>query len=149
MIDKNQKPQTATVTELSEILNLTTARLSQLVADGVITKTGRNSYDLWKSVRSYIAYLQTRKANQHGPSGNADLDSERLRKTTEEADKLAIANARSRGELVEIQKVTRLGQKILIAVRNRILSMPMTDEEKDSCLRELLSLKDMDWSRDP
>lgn len=81
-------------------------------------------------------------------SGDAEIEAERLRKTTEEADKLAIANARSRGELVDISKVIRLGQNVLIAVRNRILNMPLTDDEKDGCLRELLALKDMDWTRD-
>jgi phage terminase Nu1 subunit (DNA packaging protein) len=77
-----------------------------------------------------------------------DIEAERLRKTKEEADKLALANARSRGEVVEVASVKRLGEKVMAAVRNRILSMPMTDEEKDGCLRELLSLSDMDWTRD-
>ena len=66
----------------------------------------------------------------------------------EEADKLALANSRSRGELVEVATITRLGQKVMAAVRNRILGMPLTDEEKDGCLRELLALADMDWTRE-
>ncbi len=77
-----------------------------------------------------------------------DLDAERLRKTREEADRLALANARTRGELVEIAAVKCLGAAVLGAVRNRILSFPLTDEEKDTCLRELLALGDMDWSRE-
>ena len=77
-----------------------------------------------------------------------DLEAERLRKTREEADKLALQNARSRGELVDASSVVRLGQQVMAAVRNRILSMPLTDDEKDGCLRELLSLADMDWSRE-
>jgi phage terminase Nu1 subunit (DNA packaging protein) len=143
------KPHEATSKELCDLLNLTEARVTQLIQQGILHRLGRNRYDLWGCARAYIEYLQTKKTNQHGPTGNADLDAERLRKTTEEADKLALANARSRGELVEIHKVTKLGQKVLIAVRNRILSMPMTDEEKDSCLRELLALKEMDWTREP
>lgn len=77
-----------------------------------------------------------------------DYEAERLRKTKEEADKLALANSRSRGELVEVATITRLGQKVMAAVRNRILGMPLTDEEKDGCLRELLALADMDWTRE-
>lgn len=76
-----------------------------------------------------------------------DIEAERLRKTREEADAIALKNARSRGELVEIAAVKKLGEKVMVAVRNRILNMPLTDEEKDSCLRELLALGDMDWSR--
>jgi len=77
-----------------------------------------------------------------------DIRREQLRKTTEEADRLALANARSRGELVEIASVKKLGEKVMIAVRNRILNMPLTDEEKDRCLIELLDLGKLDWSRE-
>ena len=77
-----------------------------------------------------------------------DIEAEKLRKTREEADKLALQNARSRGELVEISAVKKLGEKVLIAVRNRILNMPLTDEEKDSCLKELMDLGKLDWSRE-
>lgn len=77
-----------------------------------------------------------------------DIEAERLRKTREEADKLGLQNARSRGEVVEIQAVKKLGEKVLIAVRNRILNMPLTDEEKDSCLKELMDLGKLDWSRE-
>jgi phage terminase Nu1 subunit (DNA packaging protein) len=76
-----------------------------------------------------------------------DIEAERLRKTREEADKLALANARSRGDLVEIQSVKKLGEKVMVAVRNRILNMPLTDEEKDRCLTELMDLDRLDWSR--
>lgn len=77
-----------------------------------------------------------------------DIEAEKLRKTTEEADKIALQNSRSRGELVEIAAVKRLGEKVMVAVRNRILNMPLTDEEKDKCLREILDLGKMDWSRE-
>ena len=76
-----------------------------------------------------------------------DIEAERLRKTREEADKLALQNARSRGELIEIASVKRLGQEVVKSVTTCILNMPMTDEEKDSCLRNLLALGEMDWSR--
>lgn len=77
-----------------------------------------------------------------------DHEAEKLRKTREEADRLALQNARSRGEIVEIASVKKLGEKVLVAVRNRILNMPLTDEEKDSCLKELMDLGKLDWSRE-
>lgn len=77
-----------------------------------------------------------------------DIEAERLRKTREEADKLALANSRARGELVEIAAVKKLGEKVMVAIRNRILNMPLTDEEKDKCLMELMALDRIDWSRD-
>ena len=76
-----------------------------------------------------------------------DYEAERLRKTKEEADRLAIQNARSRGELIEISTVKKLGQDVVKTVTTCILNMPMTDEEKDGCLRNLLALGDLDWDR--
>ena len=77
-----------------------------------------------------------------------DIEAERLRKTKEEADRLALANARSRGELVEIASVKKLGEKVMVALRNRVLNMPLTDEEKDRCLIEVMDLGKLDWSRE-
>lgn len=77
-----------------------------------------------------------------------DIEAERLRKTREEADKLALANARSRGEVVEIAAVKKLGERVMVAVRNRLLNMPLTDEEKDRCLVEIMELGKLDWSRE-
>lgn len=77
-----------------------------------------------------------------------DYEAEKLRKTREEADKLALQNARSRGELVEIAAVKKLGEKFMVALRNRILNFPLTDEEKDKCLLELMDLGNLDWSRE-
>ena len=81
-------------------------------------------------------------------TGSASLQAARLKKLESETLKIDLQNEREQGQLVEISKVVRLGQKVMVAVRNRILNMPLTDDEKDSCLRELLALKGMDWTRD-
>jgi phage terminase Nu1 subunit (DNA packaging protein) len=108
-------------------------KLGEMNAKPAGTKNGGTLYKLRDLCRAYAG---------------GDIEAERLRKTREEADKLAIQNARSRGELVEVASVKKLGQRVMAAVRNRILNMPMTDEEKDGCLRELLELGGMDWSRE-
>lgn len=59
-------PATPKVAEVStealcRLLNLTSARLGQMARDGIIFKAGRNSYDLWRSVKGYIAFLQRGK----------------------------------------------------------------------------------------
>jgi hypothetical protein len=107
-------------------------RLAELKADPVGKVAQAATYSLRDLVRATIG---------------GDIEAEKLRKTKEEADKLALANSRSRGELVEIAAVKRLGEKIMIALRNRILAMPLTDEEKDRCLVELMGLASLDWSR--
>ena len=144
----NGKSPTVPVSTLAKLFNLTSVRVQQLAADGIIQKSGRGQYDLWPSVRAYIAYLQERKVNQWD-SETADpteIKKQQLRRTKEEADKLELANARTRGELVEVSKVKRLGEQVMSGIKTKILNMPLTDDEKDKCLRDLLSLKDLDYS---
>jgi hypothetical protein len=42
--------------------------------------------------------------------------------------------------------VKRLGEQVMSGIKIKILNMPLTDDEKDKCLRDLLSLKDLDYS---
>ena len=55
------KVATADTTQLCRLFNLTSARIGQLAKDGIIFKTDRNQYDLWRSVRGYIEFLQRSK----------------------------------------------------------------------------------------
>jgi phage terminase Nu1 subunit (DNA packaging protein) len=144
----NGKSPTVPVSTLAKLFNLTSVRVQQLAADGIIQKSGRGRYDLWPSVRAYIAYLQERKVNQWDSDTDdpTEIKKQQLRRTKEEADKLELANARTRGELVEVSKVKRLGEQVMSGIKTKILNMPLTDDEKDKCLRDLLSLKDLDYS---
>jgi hypothetical protein len=81
--------------------------------------------------------------------GGGEYEQERIRKTREEADKLELANMRTRGETVEIAAVKKLGERVMVAIRQKILGFQITDDEKDSMLIELMSLKNMDWDREP
>jgi len=138
----------ATTSSLASVLSLTKTRIGQLVEEGVLVKLERGKFHLCDSVNRYVNYLRNQPKNQWGAKGEdeTDFDRERLRRTKEEADKLEIFNARSRGELVEIEKVKRSGEKVMSAIKTRLLNMPLTDEEKDQCLRDLVSLKEMDFS---
>lgn len=138
----------ATTSSLASVLSLTKTRIGQLVEEGVLVKLERGKFPLCDSVNRYVNYLRNQPKNQWGAKGEdeTDFDRERLRRTKEEADKLEIFNARSRGELVEIEKVKRSGEKVMSAIKTRLLNMPLTDEEKDQCLRDLVSLKEMDFS---
>ena len=51
----------ADTTQLCRLFNLTSARIGQLAKDGIIFKTDRNQFDLWRSVRGYIGFLQKSK----------------------------------------------------------------------------------------
>lgn len=138
----------ATTSQLAKILNLTGQRLAQLTKEGILKKEERGKYALCDAVNAYVTYLHNAPKNQWGSKteDETDFDRERLRRTKEEADKLELANARTRGELVEVSKVKRLGEQVMSGIKTKILNMPLTDDEKDKCLRDLLSLKDLDYS---
>jgi phage terminase Nu1 subunit (DNA packaging protein) len=51
----------ADTAQLCRLFGLTSARIGQLAKDGIIYKTGRNKYDLWRSIRGYIEFLQKSK----------------------------------------------------------------------------------------
>jgi hypothetical protein len=61
------KAAQADTTQLCRLFNLTSARIGQLAKDGIIFKTDRNQFDLWRSVRGYIEFLQKNKTE--GASG--------------------------------------------------------------------------------
>ena len=151
-MEKKEKPSgknpSVTVSTLAKLFNLTSVRIQQLAADGVVIRSARGRYELWQSVKNYIEYLQERKVNQWDSNEDnpTEIKKQQLRRTKEEADKLELANARTRGELVEVAKVKRLGEQVMSGIKTKILNMPLTDDEKDKCLRDLLSLKDLDYS---
>jgi phage terminase Nu1 subunit (DNA packaging protein) len=56
-----KQPTEATTEQLCRLFDLTSARVGQLGKDGIIFKTGRNKFDLWKSIKGYITFLQKNK----------------------------------------------------------------------------------------
>lgn len=71
-----------------------------------------------------------------------DLHGEQLRKTREEADRLAIANQKERNELVETPRVMKFCNGIGVVLRQKLLASSLTDAEKDELLAEIKKLFD-------
>jgi len=61
MSAENKQTTEATTEQLCRLFDLTSARVGQLGKDGIIFKTGRNKFDLWKSIKGYITFLQKNK----------------------------------------------------------------------------------------
>lgn len=141
------KSPSVPVSTLAKLCHITPMRIQQLAQEGVMVRTGRGRYDLFSSISKYIKYLQERKVNQWDSEEDnpTELKRQQLRRTKEEADKLELLNAKTRGELVSVEKVKRAGEKIMSAIKTKILNMPMKDEDKDSCLRDLLRLEDLEY----
>ncbi len=66
-----------------------------------------------------------------------DLEREKLRKLTEEADDLALGNARERKELVDKADFLKRLEPIYVAVRQKVMGSSMPDAQKDALLGDL------------
>ena len=111
--------------ELADLLGLTANRIRTLTRDGVIRRIGPARYDRRQAVRDYCDHLRD-LANRKGlTSAEADaLKAEKLRVQRETADKLALANAASRRELVPVADVRREWVTAATDLRNALLAVP-------------------------
>ncbi len=106
---------------LSEWINLSEVRIHRLGRDGVLPRTPEKKFPLKPSIRAYAEYL--RKGQIGRASTNPDLNAEKLRLAREQADKLAIANAATRGEMVALSDVEREWIALAIDLRARLLAV--------------------------
>lgn len=70
-----------------------------------------------------------------------DRDAEELREIRERADKLAIENRRRRGELIPIEQVYAYFSGVLIAFREKILALPIEQQDRDDILRDFQKIE--------
>lgn len=81
---------------LARLFNLTPRRVQQLASDGVIPRVSRGKYPLVASVQGYTKFLQDRVTGDRKDGWRG----ERERLAREQADRVAIENACTRGELI-------------------------------------------------
>lgn len=106
--------------EIAEHLDLTTRRVRDLSNDAGISLT-----DSLDGIRvAYIRWLRERAAGREAKTGDLDFVAERARLTKEQADKAEIENARLRGRFVDRDEVVAGVERILGALRARLLAMP-------------------------
>jgi len=74
-------------------------------------------------------------------AGSGELEAEQLRKLKEEADRVALENEKTRGNLVETEAVYRHFEGIFVGLRARVLASGLIDQEKDELLDDLRRLK--------
>lgn len=119
--------ETVTAAELSEWLNLSTARIHALAREGVIPRTdGR--FDLQPTIRAYVEHL---RAGQRGrQSTDPDLNAEKLRLARANAEKIELANAKTRAALVPVAEVESAWASVLRDVRAAMLAIPARVQQR-------------------
>lgn len=110
--------------DLCELLDLTSAALTDLKKRGIAVHLGYDAYDLRETVRRYVASLRSTAARWGDPEQVPQLTAEKARLAKEQADAQALKNARLRDELVEASAVERAWADTLRKVRARILAVP-------------------------
>ena len=113
--------------ELAKLLGVSGRSLTRFAEEGKVHRAdGRGLYYRDASVRAYVDHLRAIAAGRGDTAVGIDLTGERAREAKERADKLAIANAKERAELVPVATVTSLWTSIATAVRRRLLTVPPT-----------------------
>jgi phage terminase Nu1 subunit (DNA packaging protein) len=124
--EKAEKPRIVGIKQIAEILNLTRARIQQLVQEGLPKKL-RGKYDQDECTGWYIRYLQAlvEKRAIVDPGGEvlANERESRLRLLKADADLREIELARERGQLVTIEEVEKELADLILSSKARIMGV--------------------------
>ena len=106
-------------------------KLSAINAKPLGTRNGGKLYGLRDLVTAHIG---------------GDEKSERIRKLRAESERLEIQNARAKGELVEVEQISKIVMSFCAGIRQKILASPLPADVQDSILRDLKALHVRDLS---
>jgi hypothetical protein len=110
------------VDAIAKLLNLTPRRVQQLAREGIIPRAEKGKYDLIRTVRGYVKYLQEQVALRRvEPS---ELHDERTRLLTAQARKAEIEIAALERSLLPFDGVVQAWQQLVAAFRARCLALP-------------------------
>lgn len=115
-------PETVSHAALATLLGLSTSRVSVLGKEGVVKKADRGRYLLLESVQGYAEWVRDNPRGRRIKDG--DLHDEKLRLAKEQADKIALQNARARAELLDASEVGRRWVDYTAALRAALLAVP-------------------------
>lgn len=107
--------------ELGRWLGISGNRVHTLGRDGIIPRNAAKQYPLRAAIRAYCDHA---RAGATGRRADTELAAEKLRLAKEQADKIAFANARARGELISAGEVERAWAGVLRDVRAAFLALP-------------------------
>lgn len=116
-------PATMAEAEIAAFLGIATSQVRTKTRDGILVKDGRGRWNVRESLQGYLSQLRD-GAIRGGGQVPDDLKAEKLRLARQQADKLELANAAARGELVRSADVEREWANVLRDVRSTMLAVP-------------------------
>lgn len=120
-------PGTLSEVQLADLLGIGASRVRTLARDGVLVRNpGKKgtpaTFDVRASLHGYLAQL--REGAVKGGAAPDELKVEKLRLAKQQADKLEIANAAARGDMVRAADVEREWANVLRDIRSTLLAVP-------------------------
>lgn len=119
--DAPEAPDLVSAAELAGWLGVTANRVGVLARQGHLPRQPDGRYPLKASVGAYCAFARVAAM---GRKADEPLAVEKLRVARESADKLALQNARARGDLLGAAEVEREWSAVLRDVRAGMLAAP-------------------------
>lgn len=116
--------QTIGTRDLCKMLDLTEARLSQLLAAGVLVKERRGHFMLLASVTGYLAFLRSRPVGGDGPASVESFRANRARLAALQGDLIEFQLSKERNEWARIEDVCATFGEVLAPVRAHVLALP-------------------------
>lgn len=123
LVNGPESDDSGTAADLGEWLGLSAPRIHALAREGRIPRRADGSFDLRPAVRAYVESLRL-KAGSSALAQNPELNAEKIRMARESADKVALQNARARGEMIAAADVARAWGEIVTDLRAALLALP-------------------------
>lgn len=112
--------KTISLSALAKLLMLSERRIQQLAKEGYIKQPAkRGEYDIVDAVQGYIKALKT--ANSTGPK---DIQREKLRLVSAQAEIAELKVSEAKGELVETSQVIGAWGEAVQMMKTKMLSIP-------------------------
>ena len=135
---------------LAKLLNLTEVRIQQLAKLGVVVKGERGRYDLWASIKGYVAYLQSRNVSRPGSGVAAtdggevtgeDYQKHRARLYKAKADAAELEASLIRGRLHDADAVRKVMEDMISSARAKLLGVKRKAAGKVIGLTDLAAIE--------
>lgn len=109
---------------LASWLGLSTSRVLQLAADGVLQRVTLNGRAMFPHRASVLAYIETQRSAAARRAANPDMDAAKLALTEANARKVELQNDKAAGDLLPVQLVRNEWLGIVTDLRSRLLAVP-------------------------
>ena len=106
---------------IAQALSLSTKRVKQLTDDGIITHSTPGNYELYPTMKQYIAYLQALTADDDKTS---DYNVEKARLTRAKREDAELALQQKRGELHRAADIEFVMTNMLVAFKAKLETLP-------------------------